>query len=135
MSSRVAPCSASSRRCASRDQVLALAAGQEFAIQLGGAGVGVARERDTRSRAGVEVAEHHRLHGHCGAEIVGDLVVGAVGARTPAVPRLKDGGDGPLQLPARVGAHVGGALVGDRPEHRGLDGAEALRCRIGARCV
>ena len=44
----------------------------------------------------------------------GDLVVGAVGAGTPAVPGFEDGGDGPLQLPARVGAHVGGALVRDR---------------------
>ena len=74
------------RRGCARHQILALAPQKELAIEFTLTGIRVAGERDTGTRAGVEISEHHGLDRHRGTQVVGDLLVGAVGARAPAVP-------------------------------------------------
>ena len=56
------------------DDVLALRVGQELAVELGGAGRRVARERDAGRAVVAEVAEHHRLHVDRGAHRRRDVV-------------------------------------------------------------
>ena len=56
------------------DDVLALRVGEEVAVGPVLAGRGVAGERDAGAGVVALVAEHHRLHVHRGAEVVGDLL-------------------------------------------------------------
>ena len=84
------------------DDVLALGVEQDVAVQHGLAGRGVARERDPGRGVGAPVAEHHRLHGDRGAQVVGDALALAVGDGAVAVPGAEHGLDGQPQLLPRV---------------------------------
>ena len=81
-----------------RYDVLALGVGEEVAVVLVGAISRVAREAHA-GRGGVAlVAEHHRLHVDCGAEIVGDSLHLAVVDSTLVHPAGEHGFDGETQL-------------------------------------
>ena len=82
--------------------VLALRVLQELAVELLGAVRGVAGETDARGGGVAHVAEHHRLHVHGGAEVVGDVVQLAVRDRARVHPGLEDGVTRAHQLRARV---------------------------------
>ena len=98
------------------DDVLALRVEQDVAVQHGLAGRGVARERDAGRRVGAAVAEHHRLDGDRGAQVVGDALAPAVRDGAVAVPGAEHGLDGQPQLLPRVVGH--GLDADDRREHR-----------------
>jgi hypothetical protein len=68
------------------DDLVALAAEQDLTERDGRTGAGVAAERDPGAAVLVEVAEHHRLHGHGGAEVGRDGMQRAVGPRPRCVP-------------------------------------------------
>ena len=74
------------RRGCARHQILALAPEKELAIEFTLTGIRVAGERDTGAGTGVEISEHHGLDRHRGAQVISYLLMGAVGARAPAVP-------------------------------------------------
>ncbi len=85
-----------------RDDVLALGVDQEVAVRLVLAGRRVAGEADTGSRVVVAVAEHHRLHVDCGAEVVADPLPDAIGDGPGAVPAREHRLDGAAKLLHRV---------------------------------
>ena len=58
------------RRMCPRDEVLALAAAEIFAVERLVSVVGVARKRDAGAGIRIRVAEHHRLHRDGCAEVV-----------------------------------------------------------------
>ena len=71
---------------AARDDLLALGAEQHLAERDLLAGVGVAAERDPAAAAVIAVPEHHRLHGHGRAQVMGDgiqLPIGPCPGRVP----------------------------------------------------
>ena len=114
-----------------RDHVLALRVHQVVAVELLLAVGGVAREGHARGGRVALVAEHHGLHVHGRAQIVGDLVLLAVEHRARVVPAAEHGLDGQLQLHHGVlrelhGAvhHQVGVLVG-----RDVLGEDALEVR------
>ena len=81
-----------------RDDIFALGVHQVVAVEFLLAVCGVAGERNAGSGSLALVAEHHALHVHGGAQIVGNLVLLAVEHRTRVVPAAKHGLDGQLQL-------------------------------------
>ena len=90
-------------RCAGAgDDVLALGVQQVLAVEDLFPGGRVAGEGHARPRRGPHVAEDHRLDVHRGAQVVRDLVVGAVADRPRRIPGFEDGADGHFQLFHRV---------------------------------
>ena len=85
------------RADASHD-VLALRVHQELAVSLTLPGGRVAGETDAGGRVVAHVAEHHLHDVHGGAQVVGDVVLAAVGAGPRRVPRGEHRVDRPLQL-------------------------------------
>ena len=69
-------------RADARHDVLALGVDEEVAVGARRAGRGVAGERHAGAGPIVAVAEHHRLHVHRGAEVVGDPLPPPVGLGT-----------------------------------------------------
>ena len=104
------------------DHVLALRIGEPVALDLGLAVGDVAGRHHAGRGAFAQVAEHHRLDVHRGAEIVRDPRGVAVVDRALAVPRAEHRLDGQPQLLDRVGreglaaalAHDLLELLGDR---------------------
>jgi len=90
------------RRARAGHHVLALRVREPVALDLRLAGGHVARGDHARARAGAEVAEHHRLDVHGGAQVVRDAGGVAVVDRALAVPRAEDGRDGLAQLHERI---------------------------------
>ena len=90
------------RRAHARHHVLALGVRQEVAARPGRAGDLVAREGDAGARGVALVAEHHLLHVHRRAPVVGDAVDAPVLDRAVAHPGVEHGADRLAQLLARV---------------------------------
>ncbi len=92
-----------------------LALGVEQEVTVGGpfAGGRVAGEAHSGPRVIVAVAEHHGLHVHRSAQVIGDVLAGPVGHSPGPVPRMEHGLDRHAQLPdgvlrkrlARLGQH------------------------------
>ncbi len=81
------------RRADAGDHVLALGVNQVVAIELVGAGVGIAGEADARARLVALVAEDH-LHDVDGRTLeVGDLFNAAIGDGLVGFPTVEDGHD------------------------------------------
>ncbi len=79
------------RRADAGDDVLALRVDEELTVELLRAGRRVAREADAGARAIAGVAEHHHLHVHGGADVIGDVVDTAVFDRARVHPRPEHG--------------------------------------------
>jgi hypothetical protein len=98
-----------------RDDVLTLRVDQELAVELVLAGAGIAREADASAAVLVQVAEHHRLDVHRGAEGLGDPVQQPVGDGALAVPAPPHRLDRAPQLRLRLlGEGGAGALLDHR---------------------
>ena len=69
--------------------VLALAVEDEIHIEAAHAGRRVAGEADARARGAAGIAEHHRLHRHRRAGLVGEPVQAAVGGGLRRIPRAE----------------------------------------------
>ena len=65
------------------DDVLALAPGQVLPVRNPLSGERIASEEDSGAGPVVEVAEHHRLDGDRRPDVVGEVVVAAIGAGAP----------------------------------------------------
>jgi hypothetical protein len=91
------------RRAHARDHVLALCLHQKIARRLGRARQLVARERHPAAASLAEVAEHHLLHVHRRAPLVGDAVDAPIGDRALTVPRVEHRADRARQLLAWIG--------------------------------
>jgi hypothetical protein len=94
--------------------VLALGVEQEIAVGRALARRGIAREADAGAGGLVAVAEDHGLHVDGGAEVVGDVLPGAVGDGARAVPRVEHGLDRHAELSGRV---LGERLAGLGQHH------------------
>ena len=111
--------------------VLALGVHEEVAVRALRPGRRVAGEAHPGPGVVVAVAEHHGLHVHRGAEVVGDVLPSAVRNRPGAVPRREHRLDRDAELAARV---LGERLAGDvgddllRAPH---DVAQQLRRHLG----
>nr|WP_245721985.1 hypothetical protein [Nocardia crassostreae] len=79
-----------------------MAADEPFTVDGGVAGVRVAAEKHAGAGEFVEIAEDHGLHGHRGAEGVGDAAVAAVGFGAGGIPGAEDRFDGFAELGPRV---------------------------------
>ena len=73
------------------DHILALGVGQVVTEDLLVAGGRVARESDAGAGVVAHVAEDHQLHVDGGAQIVGDVVMTAVGDGARVAPAAEDG--------------------------------------------
>ena len=74
------------RRELSRHDIFTLRPRKVFSVGRRVAGQRITREKDASARAGVEIAEHHRLDRHRCPEIVGDAVVLAIAPGAAGVP-------------------------------------------------
>ena len=90
------------RRADAGHHVLALRVDQELAVEFVLAGRRIAREADAGGRRLAQVAEHHRLHVHGGAEAVGDAIHLAIVDRAGVVPGAEHRVPGHHELLARV---------------------------------
>ncbi len=86
------------RRAQARHHVLALGVDQELAVKLPRTGRGIAGEHDAGGAPLAHIAEHHGLHGHRGAPVVGDVVQAAIGDGPGVAPRAEHGRDGAPEL-------------------------------------
>ena len=77
-------------RADARDDVLALGVDEKFAVELLGAGRGIAGECDPGRGRLAHVAEHHRLNVDGGAPIGGNAIQPPVGDRSRVHPRGED---------------------------------------------
>ena len=99
------------RRTDTRDDVLALRVGEEFAHETLFARCGVTRERDARAAVVAHVAERHHLHVDRGTPAVRDVVVHTVDVRAGVVPRTEDRLDRSEELLLGIVGEVGAELV------------------------
>ena len=91
------------RRVRAGHDVFALRALQVLAVRGVGTRQRVAREQHAGARAGIRVAEHHRLDRDRRAHRMVDAVVVPITFRSAPVPRIKDRVDGQRELLERVG--------------------------------
>jgi hypothetical protein len=79
-----------------------LRARQKLSVGNQRAGQWISREEHPGARAIVQVAEHHRLHGDRGRQIVGQALVLAVRPRAARTTRFEDRDDRAAKLIAGV---------------------------------
>ncbi len=89
------------RRADAGDDVLALGVDEEFAVELLGAGRGIAGEGDAGRRRLAHIAEHHRLHIDRGAPVGGNGVEAPIGDGALVHPGREHRADRAPQLVAR----------------------------------
>ncbi len=77
------------RRADAGDDVLALRVDEEFAVEHALAGGRIAREGHARGRGLAAVAEHHGLHVHRRAPVLGNGVQAAIGVGARRAPRAE----------------------------------------------
>ena len=90
------------RRADAGDHVLALRVDEILAVELVGAGRGIAGEGDAGGAVVAHVAEDHRLDVDRGAPIGRDVVQAAIGDGALVHPRAEDGADRAPELLLRV---------------------------------
>ena len=110
------------RRADAGDDVLALRVDEKFAVELLGAGRGIAGEGDAGRRGLAHIAEHHRLHIDRGAPVGGNAVEAPIGDGALVHPGREHRADRAPQLIARslrerlagLLDHLGFVIVDDR---------------------
>ena len=110
------------RRADAGDDVLALGVDEKFAVELLGAGRGIAGEGDAGRRRLAHIAEHHRLHIDRGAPLGGNGVEAPIGDGALVHPGREHRADRAPQLIARslrerlagLLDHPGFVIVDDR---------------------
>ena len=90
------------RRPDACDHVLALRVDQIFTVELVFAGRGITGERHAGRAVLAHVAEHHGLHVHRGAPVLGNVVQPAIGDRARDHPALEHGADRTPELLVRI---------------------------------
>ena len=82
--------------------VLTLGVREVVAVGTGLAGRRIPGEADPGPRRGPAIAEHHRLHVHRGADVIGNAFLAPVERGARGVPGVEDSAHGQVELLARV---------------------------------